>query len=93
MPTRYDVTYDEVTSEFTFVDRLPQNVGGQGTIKIKNIETVDYFGPDGPFILDITGTGSGMVAKLYRTPDEDDGSDTLLTTSNSSKFRWEPSHI
>ena len=52
MPTRYDVTYAEDTSEFTFVDKLPQNVGGQGTIKIKNIEAVDYFGPDGPFILD-----------------------------------------
>ena len=65
------------------MDRLPQDVGGQGTIKTKNIETVDYSGPDGPFILTITGAGSGMVAKLYRTPDQDGGSNTLLTTSNS----------
>lgn len=85
MPTRYIVTFDASTREFTFEDRLSNAVGGEGTIVAKNISKVAYSGLDGPFELAIVDDGSSMEAKLYRNPDDPNGvvPPTLLTTSAS----------
>ena len=81
MPTRYATTFNVNTREFTFVDRLPSDQGGEGTIVAKNIETVIYGGSEGPFKLDVSGTdASNVLAILYRR--FEDGTELELTRSN-----------
>jgi len=86
MPTRYTTTFDTSKGELTFTDKLPVEYGGEGTIKIKNIEKVSYLGPEGPFDLLVNVTGvSGdysIQASLRRLPD-DDGDPVVLTDSDT----------
>ena len=43
--SRYDITYDPSTDYWTFVDYLPENKGGDGTVKAKYIDKVQFGGP------------------------------------------------